>query len=68
MQPKHYCGLLAHGIFLQGRDFAIPEDVQAILPSVAEHRLRSELTDLSDDQMLSELLIDAVNPIIAQTS
>jgi MoxR-like ATPase len=54
--------------FLQGRDFAIPEDVQAVLPSVAEHRLRSELTDLSDDQMLSELLVDAVNPIIAQAS
>ncbi len=54
--------------YLQGRDFAIPEDVQAVLPSVAEHRMRSELTDLSDDQMLSELLLDAVNPLIAQAS
>jgi MoxR-like ATPase len=26
---------------LEGRDYAIPEDLQAILPSVANHRLRS---------------------------
>jgi MoxR-like ATPase len=33
--------------FINNRDFLIPEDVQAILPSVAEHRLRSASSDFS---------------------
>ncbi|HEY8085015.1 MAG TPA: MoxR family ATPase [Methylophilaceae bacterium] len=38
---------------LEGRDYAIPEDLQAILPSVANHRLRSANGGMADT---SELL------------
>ncbi|MCP3427637.1 AAA family ATPase [Opacimonas viscosa] len=69
LSPRAIKGLLRAAkawAFLEGRDFVIPEDVQAVLPSVAEHRLRSGLTELSDEQMLSELLIDAIDPLLAK--
>ena len=40
---------------MAGRDFALPEDVQAILPAVAGHRLRG-----SNDASVGEQLIRAV--------
>ena len=30
--------------YIQGRDFAVPEDLQAVLPWVVGHRLRSAET------------------------
>jgi MoxR-like ATPase len=51
--------------FINNRDFLIPEDVQAILPSVAEHRLRSASSDFSAQGSLSKTLLEAIDPIAA---
>lgn len=51
--------------FINHRDFLIPEDVQAILPSVAEHRLRSASSDFSGHGSLSQILLEAIDPIAA---
>lgn len=43
LSPRGSLAMLAAArawAFLDGRDYAIPEDVQAVLPSVASHRLR----------------------------
>ena len=43
LSPRGSLAMLAAArawAFLDGRDYAIPEDVQAVLPSVAGHRLR----------------------------
>ncbi len=50
---------------IEGRDYVIPEDIQAILPAVAEHRLRSTNSDWSGQASLSKKLLDAVDPIAA---
>jgi MoxR-like ATPase len=66
LSPRALKGLLKAAkawAFLHERDYLIPEDVQEVLPSVAEHRIRSNLVDLNDDQMLSYLLLDAVDPL-----
>ncbi|MFT5313730.1 MAG: MoxR-like ATPase [Paraglaciecola sp.] len=49
--------------FINKRDYLLPEDVQAILPSVAEHRLRSGSADFSTLGSLSKLLLEAVDPL-----
>ncbi|WP_416308690.1 AAA family ATPase [Neptunicella sp. SCSIO 80796] len=49
--------------FVEGRSFVIPEDIQAIFPSVAEHRLRSSQSDIGNSQNLSEKLLSAVDPL-----
>lgn len=49
--------------FISERDYLIPEDVQAILPSVAEHRLRSASSDFSVAGSLSQQLLEAIDPI-----
>ncbi len=51
--------------FINDRDFLIPEDVQAILPAVAEHRLRSASSDFSTQGSLSKILLEAIDPIKA---
>jgi MoxR-like ATPase len=51
--------------FINNRDFLIPEDVQAILPAVAEHRLRSASSDFSTQGSLSKTLLEAIDPIAA---
>lgn len=51
--------------FINNRDFLIPEDVQAILPSVAEHRLRSASSDFSSQGNLTNILLEAIDPIAA---
>ncbi|MFD2098010.1 MoxR family ATPase [Corallincola platygyrae] len=49
--------------FIDGRDFATPQDLQAVLPSVAEHRLRSSLEiSSSGDGQLSARLLSQVDP------
>lgn len=50
---------------LSGRDFVIPEDVQAVLPSVAEHRLRSTHADLSGQHSLSLKLLEQIDTLAA---
>ncbi|MGS2719974.1 AAA family ATPase [Paraglaciecola aestuariivivens] len=47
------------------RDFLIPEDIQAILPAVTEHRLRSASSDFSTLGNLSKVLLEAIDPIAA---
>ncbi|MNO95816.1 hypothetical protein D3C76_874690 [compost metagenome] len=45
LSPRGSLALLAAArawALLAGRDYAIPEDVQAVLPSVAGHRLRDQ--------------------------
>ena len=44
---------------MQGRDFVLPEDVQAVLPGVAGHRLRTT-GGLEDPQDAAAHLLDAV--------
>lgn len=51
--------------YVQNRDYLIPEDVQAVLPAVAEHRLRSSLTDLHGTDNLSTQLLEAIDPLAA---
>lgn len=50
---------------IEGRDYVIPEDVQAILPAVAEHRMRAALADVSGQSSLSQKLLEAVDPLAA---
>ncbi len=50
--------------YLEGRDHVVPEDVQAILPAVVEHRLR-ETADHTDHggQALAQRLLSTVDVI-----
>lgn len=48
---------------IEGRNYAIPEDVQAVLPSVAEHRLRGSIEDQSRMHSLTSQLLTAVDVI-----
>lgn len=49
--------------FINHRDYVIPEDVQIILPAVAEHRLRSASSNLNSPGNLSQSLLESVNPL-----
>ncbi len=49
--------------FIEGRSYAIPEDVQAVLPAVAEHRLRGSIEDQSRMHSLTSQLLNAVDVI-----
>ena len=42
--------------FLQQRQFVIPEDVQAVFPAVANHRLHSLQSNVSVDQLLQKII------------
>jgi MoxR-like ATPase len=63
LSPRAALGLLraaqAHA-FIVGRDTALPEDVQAVLPAVATHRLERRDGDRATDADLAEELIRAV--------
>lgn len=50
---------------LHGRDFVLPEDVQAVFTAVAEHRLRGSQTDYRDDGLLSQRILDITDPLAA---
>jgi MoxR-like ATPase len=50
---------------VHARDYVIPEDIQAILPSVAEHRMRSQMTDFYGQTSLSARLLEAIDPLAA---
>ena len=49
--------------YISHRDYVLPEDVQAILPAVAEHRLRSHSSDINSPNNLSQALLEAVDPL-----
>jgi MoxR-like ATPase len=68
LSPRASKALLAAGkawAYISGRDFLLPEDIQAVLPSVAEHRLRSASSDMSITTSLSQILLEAIDPIAA---
>jgi MoxR-like ATPase len=60
LSPRAGLGLLraARGLaLLRGRDYLVPEDVQAVFPAVAGHRLQAIDTDAAlPDNMLQQLL------------
>ncbi|GGI91075.1 AAA family ATPase [Shewanella gelidii] len=47
--------------FLEGRRYIVPEDVQAVFPSVAEHRIRHS-SQLQGETM-SDKILSRINPI-----
>lgn len=51
--------------YIQNRDYVVPEDVQAVLPAVAEHRMRSAVTDINSQHSLSKQLLDEIDPLAA---
>lgn len=51
--------------YLHERDYVVPEDVQAVFVAVAEHRLRSSRSDMQNDDVLSQNLLDDVDPLAA---
>lgn len=51
--------------WLHARDYVVPEDIQNIFASVAEHRLRSASSDSDLSYQVSEKLLSAVDPIAA---
>jgi MoxR-like ATPase len=63
LSPRAALGLLraaqAHA-FIAGRDTALPEDVQAVLPAVAAHRLEQRDAARGSDPDLTAALIRAV--------
>ncbi|MFA7279482.1 MAG: AAA family ATPase [Sterolibacterium sp.] len=62
LSPRAALALLAAArawAFLEGRDFALPEDVQIVLPAVAPHRLRpagENMARLNAAQIASRLI------------
>lgn len=65
LSPRATRALLAASrawALLEGRDYVLPEDVQAILPAVCEHRLRN--TSHGQAQSLSEQLLHSVDPLV----
>jgi MoxR-like ATPase len=51
--------------WLHARDYVVPEDIQNVFASVAEHRLRSASSDSDLSYQVSEKLLSAVDPIAA---
>lgn len=64
LSPRAGLALLAAArawALLDGRDATIPEDIQAVLPGIAGHRLQSvQDTQASDGEKLARELIEAV--------
>jgi MoxR-like ATPase len=46
---------------MEGRDHVVPEDVQAVLPAVAAHRLRGSGDHAGDGRALAERLLTQVD-------
>jgi MoxR-like ATPase len=51
--------------FVKGREYVLPEDVQAILPAVVEHRLQGIDSHKQYSTKLSKLLLSKVDPLAA---
>ena len=66
LSPRASQGLLAAGkawAFLAGRDYLLPDDLQAVFAPVAEHRLRSGQGQFGTQSSLSRALLERVDPI-----
>jgi MoxR-like ATPase len=62
LSPRAGLGLIAAArgwALLSGRDHVLPEDVQAVLPAVAVHRLPSSGEQRTPDE-IARVLIEAV--------
>ena len=51
--------------FMHERDYIVPEDVQAVFEAVTEHRLRSVNMESAQDAVLSQRLLESVDPLAA---
>lgn len=51
--------------FMHERDYIVPEDVQAVFEAVTEHRLRSANMESAQDGVLSQRLLESVDPLAA---
>jgi MoxR-like ATPase len=51
--------------WINGRDYVVPDDVQSVFSSVAEHRLRAANSDSDLTYQISEKLLAAVDSIAA---
>ncbi len=49
--------------YLKKRDYLLPDDIQAVFPYVAEHRMRSGVGTVGSGNSLSRLIIEMVDPI-----
>ena len=66
LSPRASQGLLAAGkawAYLAGRDYLLPDDLQAVFAPVAEHRLRSGSGQFGTQSSLSRALLERVDPI-----
>lgn len=50
---------------IHDRDYVVPEDIQAVLPPVAEHRMRAAISDFTGQTSLSTRLLEAIDPLAA---
>lgn len=48
---------------IEGRDYVIPEDIQAVFTPVAEHRLRQSMGDLGRSSSLSQQLLQQIDTL-----
>lgn len=51
--------------YLHNREYVVPEDVQAVFPSIAEHRLRNSYNSGAGDYELSQQLLQDVDALAA---
>ncbi len=66
LSPRASRALLAAAkawAFLDNRNYLLPDDLQAVFPSVAEHRMRSGPTRAGTQQSLSRKLLASVDPV-----
>lgn len=67
LSPRASRALLAAArgwAFLHQRDYLIPDDIQAIFPSVAEHRLRNnQRSTINQPASYSQALLEQVEPL-----
>ncbi len=66
LSPRASRALLAAAkawAFLDNRNYLLPDDLQAVFPSVAEHRMRSGPSRAGTQQSLSRKLLASVDPV-----
>ncbi|MBQ8706541.1 MAG: MoxR family ATPase [Succinivibrionaceae bacterium] len=49
--------------YLKKRDYLLSDDIQAVFPYVAEHRMRSGVGTVGSGNSLSRMIIDMVDPV-----
>ena len=66
LSPRAAQGLLAASkawALLAGRDYLLPDDLQAVFAPIAEHRLRSGQGQFGSQSSLSRALLERVDPL-----